>query len=346
MTTRSQFPLNAPVIDRDGRMAKVWASYFMGWQQSFPNPNGRFIEDMTWESTGATSFYRMSGRPASAPGTVLFNLENYQIETIDSGGVWRSFTPTFTGDVWNNPGSTTLVLRDVNTTPGTFSSGGLSLKVDTKGRVTKVEQVPHTAEVLSVNNKTGSVFLTTDNIPEGAERQYFANDLAREAISVTGKGLEYNNTSGVIKSTQPLTTKGDLSTHDSTNLARLPVGNNEDILTVDSNTSTGLAWKPKNEIVVPFSYGDASPKKAITIPGGKRIVKVELVIDVVFDSQATLSIGSFPNELMATEDNSLQMQAVFSTEPGTKYQSATDVNLYINPNMASQGSGVVIITFK
>lgn len=40
----------------------------------------------------------------------------------------------------------------------------------------------------------------------------------------------------------PTTTKGDVSTHDGTDPTRLPIGTNDDVLTADSATATGLKW--------------------------------------------------------------------------------------------------------
>lgn len=56
--------------------------------------------------------------------------------------------------------------------------------------------------VTSVNGQTGVVVLDTDDITEGAVNKYFANSLARGAVSVTGS-LSYNSTTGVFSYTQP-----------------------------------------------------------------------------------------------------------------------------------------------
>jgi len=44
----------------------------------------------------------------------------------------------------------------------------------------------------------GSITLNTDNIAEGSSNQYFTNARSRSAISVTGGGASYNNSTGVI----------------------------------------------------------------------------------------------------------------------------------------------------
>lgn len=51
--------------------------------------------------------------------------------------------------------------------------------------------------VTSVNTLTGAVSLSTTNIPEGTN-QYYTNARARSAISVSGAGLAYNSTTGVL----------------------------------------------------------------------------------------------------------------------------------------------------
>lgn len=51
--------------------------------------------------------------------------------------------------------------------------------------------------VTSVNGQTGTVVLSTSDIAEGSN-QYYTTSRARSALSVTGTGLSYNSTTGVI----------------------------------------------------------------------------------------------------------------------------------------------------
>ncbi len=63
------------------------------------------------------------------------------------------------------------------------------------------QKVDNTDAVTSVNGFTGAVSLTTDNIAQGTTNLYFANSLARTAVSLTTTGSSgaatYNNTTGV-----------------------------------------------------------------------------------------------------------------------------------------------------
>ena len=116
-------------------------------------------------------------------------------------GVWDASTntPTLTSSVGTNgfyyivnvAGSTNLNgITDWKIGDWAIFNGGVWQKVD------------NTESVTSVNGFTGAVSLTTDNIAQGTTNLYFANSLARAAISLTVTGSSgastYNNTTGVL----------------------------------------------------------------------------------------------------------------------------------------------------
>jgi hypothetical protein len=115
-------------------------------------------------------------------------------------GVWDASTntPTLTSSVGTNgfyyivnvAGSTNLNgITDWKIGDWAIFNGGVWQKVD------------NTESVTSVNGFTGAVSLTTDNIAQGTTNLYFANSLARTAVSLTTTGSSgvatYNNTTGV-----------------------------------------------------------------------------------------------------------------------------------------------------
>ena len=116
-------------------------------------------------------------------------------------GVWNATTntPTLTSSVGTNgyyyivnvAGSTSLNgITDWKVGDWAIFNGGVWQKVD------------NTDAVTSVNGFTGAVSLTTDNVAQGTTNLYFANSLARAAISLTVTGASgastYNNTTGVL----------------------------------------------------------------------------------------------------------------------------------------------------
>ena len=116
-------------------------------------------------------------------------------------GVWDASTntPTLTSSVGTNgfyyivnvAGSTNLNgITDWKIGDWAIFNGGVWQKVD------------NTESVTSVNGFTGAVSLTTDNVAQGTTNLYFANSLARAAISLTVTGASgastYNNTTGVL----------------------------------------------------------------------------------------------------------------------------------------------------
>lgn len=110
----------------------------------------------------------------------------------------------------------TIILKR-SATPGNVpTTGQLALgevaintydgKLFIKKSVAGVASIVEVGGVTSVNGETGSVVLTTDDISDsGQTNKWFANSLARSAISA-GTGISYNSGTGVISTVQNIAT--------------------------------------------------------------------------------------------------------------------------------------------
>lgn len=98
---------------------------------------------------------------------------------------------------------------------------------------------------------------------------------------------------------------------------------------------------------VSFAYGDASPSRLFTLPAGKTVFTVIVVIQQRFNGTgATLKVGDAVDDdrLMATNQNDPTVIAEYETNPGYTYSTPTDLLLTINPGSgATNGSGYVLI---
>jgi len=96
----------------------------------------------------------------------------------------------------------------------------------------------------------------------------------------------------------------------------------------------------------PFSWGDATPATIITVPAGKKVLKLEVVLDVAFDVAAILTIGDAANHsrLFSVDDIDTQGIGTYQTNPGYKYINQSPVNLYITlGGGTTTGSGLILI---
>jgi len=147
-----------------------------------------------------------------------------------------------------------------------------------------VEIDPNNFAAISMNTPHG--YLKLPSIPPGQE----------QSVTMEEGGIRYQNTTdriylqnqaGLTKIltdqdgpfyTPPLTTKGDIFTHNSTSDDRLAVGSNNRVLMADSTQVTGLKWENLNEAQIIttntlqavvnkiYIFSLSSPKPVVTMP--------------------------------------------------------------------------------
>ena len=127
-----------------------------------------------------------------------------------------------------------------------------------------------------------------------------------------------------------------------------------DVLPLDQADATrGLAIalldaRYRSATVVPFAYGDASPKPLLTVPAGGRVLAVRVIIDSPFDGAgAALSVGDAagPAGLMPAGANDPAVPGTYAAHPAALYATGTALTLAITPGAgASQGTGLVMLT--
>ena len=97
---------------------------------------------------------------------------------------------------------------------------------------------------------------------------------------------------------------------------------------------------------LPFSWGDANPTPIVTVLLGKKVLKVEILIDTPFDVASILTVGDLGDNsrLFGATDIDTTSSGTYQTNPGYKYTVATAVNLYISPTTGvTAGDGLVLI---
>ncbi|NBC34077.1 MAG: hypothetical protein GVY13_15495 [Alphaproteobacteria bacterium] len=100
--------------------------------------------------------------------------------------------------------------------------------------------------------------------------------------------------------------------------------------------------------LVPFAWGDASPKPLLTVPAGTRVLTVRLIVDSAFDGAgAALAVGDAgePDRLLAAAENDPSTPGIYAAHPAALYGAETALALTITSGAGtSQGAGAVIVT--
>jgi hypothetical protein len=93
----------------------------------------------------------------------------------------------------------------------------------------------------------------------------------------------------------------------------------------------------------PFTYGDVSPISFVTIPAGKLVLEVHVIIETPFDAvDAAISVGDSGNHLslMNADQVNPREAGSYQTNPLVSYPIDTELFLYFTPGTDPQaGSG-------
>lgn len=125
------------------------------------------------------------------------------------------------------------------------------------------------------------------------------------------------------------------------------IGYTEIVVNVESWATHTVSYGDITESLYSFAFGDATPANLLNIKANKLIFNVEIVILNAFDGVgATLSVGDTDNHeiLMSISLNNPNMSGTYTATPDYKYNTDTQLKLYINAGSGcSVGNGYIII---
>lgn len=183
--------------------------------------------------------------------------------------------------------------------------------------------------------------------PTGPQTGDVSIDVVLNTVPIDKGGTGQTDKTAAFDALSPLTTKGDIVVFDGTNNVRLPVGMDNQVLIASSSSVNGLEWVTTRVLDIPFQYNVVSPFPLITVPAGILVKSITTYIEEPFDDlSATVSIGVVvdPEQL---QDNITPDEGVaFQCTPIIQYGVDTEVFLYVNPGVSTQGSGLISIELQ
>ena len=84
------------------------------------------------------------------------------------------------------------------------------------------------------------------------------------------------------------------------------------------------------------------------IPAGRRIFKAALIIDESFYGNAIITVGDTDGHgrLMNGQENDASQMNIYVAEPNCKFDSNTQIYIYLESGNPTQGTGTIIIYFS
>jgi len=120
-------------------------------------------------------------------------------------------------------------------------------------------------------------------------------------------------------------------------------------LTVANLDAGNVSGNVASQITSSFNSGDASPWVIATLPAGSIVTGCSMILDEAFDDpSATISVGTAGdhNQLLATADINPMLAGTYSSDIGYKYNTDTEIMLYITPGISTTGSGVIVLDYQ
>ena len=234
MTKRSvDSVVQVPLVGNNGLVDYRWLSLFKALERTLPPDGAGDVVDGS-----ATSYAPMvlfQGPQSALPGTAEVGSIYFALDTGTiywaNGGTWQELSEELTGDVLKAANSTVTSLATVFGTPGTFGSSTQvpRVTVDAKGRITNLS-----LETISLPPPSAGGAPTQLQFNNGGSLG------GTTGITFSGGALNFTTPLPTFNNLSPLTSSGDILTHNGTNNIRLPRGADNSFLRVNG---TSVNWE-------------------------------------------------------------------------------------------------------